>query len=54
MIKTVDLYWHHSLFILGEGSDDENIVSADSDFKYEKIGDYKVKDYVKRPHEYKK
>lgn len=22
--------------------------------KYEKIGDYKVKDYVERPHEYKK
>ncbi len=22
--------------------------------KYEKIGDYKVKDYAERPHEYKK
>ena len=33
---------------------DENIVSAGSDSKYEKIGDYKVKDYVERPHEYQK
>lgn len=27
---------------------------ADKNSKYEKIGDYKVKDYVERPHEYKK
>ena len=40
--------------ILGEDSDDENIVSGNSESKYEKIGDYKVKDYVERPHEYKK
>ena len=40
--------------ILGEDSDDENIVSSNSESKYEKIGDYKVKDYVERPHEYKK
>ena len=40
--------------ILCEDSDDENIVSGKSESKYEKIGDYKVKDYVKRPHEYKK
>lgn len=26
----------------------------DKSSKYEKIGDYKVKDYVERPHEYKK
>ena len=26
----------------------------DKAFKYEKIGDYKVKDYKERPHEYKK
>ena len=40
--------------ILGEDSDDENIVSGNSESKYEKIGDYKVKDYVEKPHEYKK
>ncbi|MBQ7344371.1 MAG: Fic family protein [Clostridia bacterium] len=40
--------------ILGDDSDDENVVSGNSKFKYEKIGDYKVKDYVERPHEYKK
>ena len=40
--------------ILGEDSDDETIVSGNSESKYEKIGDYKVKDYVERPHEYKK
>ena len=40
--------------ILGEDSDDENIVSGNSESKYEKIGDYKVNDYVERPHEYQK
>ena len=33
-------------------SDQEAVSSEES--KYEKIGDYKVKDYVERPHEYKK
>ena len=33
-------------------SDQETVSSKES--KYEKIGDYKVKDYVERPHEYKK
>lgn len=34
--------------------DDSNVATADDKFsKYEKIGDYKVKDYVERPHEYK-
>ena len=40
--------------ILGEDVSDENIASVGSDSKYEKIGDYKVKDYVEKPHEYKK
>ena len=40
--------------ILGEDSNDENVASSGNDAKYEKIGDYKVKDYVERPHEYKK
>ena len=40
--------------ILGEDSDDENVVFGNSESKYEKIGDYKVKDYVERPHEYQK
>ena len=40
--------------ILGEDSDDENILCAGSNSKYEKIGDYKVRDYVEIPHEYKK
>ena len=39
--------------ILGEDSDDESITSDGSGSRYEKIGDYKVKDYVERPHEYK-
>ena len=26
----------------------------DKTSKYEKIGDYKIKDYIERPHEYKK
>ena len=30
------------------------IASSGKDAKYEKIGDYKVNDYVERPHEYKK
>ena len=33
---------------------DEKLVSSSSDSKYEKIGDYKLKDYVERPHEYQK
>lgn len=34
--------------------DDSNVSTADDkSSKYEKIGDYKVKDYVERPHEYK-
>ena len=33
------------------GTDDS---ADDKDSKYEKIGDYKVKDYVERPHVYKK
>lgn len=35
--------------------DDSSVtVSGDTSSKYEKIGDYKVKDYVERPHEYKR
>lgn len=35
--------------------DDTNVATADDkSSKYEKIGDYKVKDYVERPHEYKR
>ena len=30
-----------------------NIDAGDNSSKYEKIGDYKVKDYTERPHEYK-
>lgn len=34
--------------------DDSSVTaSGDTSSKYEKIGDYKVKDYVERPHEYK-
>ena len=36
--------------ILDEDSDDENVVSGNSESKYERIGDYKVKDYVERSH----
>ncbi len=39
--------------ILNEDNTPEDITSEKTD-KYEKIGDYKVKDYVERPHEYKK
>ena len=39
--------------ILHEDNTTEDITSGKSS-KYEKIGDYKVKDYVERPHEYKK
>lgn len=39
--------------ILHEDNTSEDITS-DKSSKYEKIGDYKVKDYVERPHEYKK
>lgn len=35
-----------------EGSDNGAICGKNS--KYEKIGDYKINDYVERPHEYKK
>ena len=38
--------------ILHEDAADVNDPAAESK-KYEKIGDYKVKDYVERPHEYK-
>ena len=40
--------------ILGEDANDKSTTYTGSDSKYEKIGDYKVKDYVERPHEYKK
>jgi len=40
--------------ILHEDAEEEDEESARSEKKYEKIGDYKVKDYVERPHEYKK
>ena len=39
--------------ILHEDNTSEDITS-DNSSKYEKIGDYRVKDYVERPHEYKK
>lgn len=39
--------------ILHEDHSTEEIASSKSE-KYEKIGDYKVKNYVERPHEYKK
>ena len=39
--------------ILHEDNTPEDITS-DNSSKYEKIGDYRVKDYVERPHEYKK
>ena len=39
--------------ILHEDNTSEDITS-DNSSKYEKIGDYSVKDYVERPHEYKK
>jgi cell filamentation protein len=39
--------------ILHEDNASEDITS-DNSSKYEKIGDYRVKDYVERPHEYKK
>ena len=32
----------------------EKKISESKSEKYEKIGDYKVGDYVERPHEYKK
>lgn len=40
--------------ILHEDAEKEDEESDRSEKKYEKIGDYKVKDYVERPHEYKK
>ena len=40
--------------ILGEDSNDDKSAPGNIDSKYEKIGDYKVKDYVERPHEYKR
>ena len=39
--------------ILHEDSSPSDITESKSD-KYEKIGNYKIKDYVERPHEYKK
>ena len=39
--------------ILHEDNTSEDITS-DNSSKYEKIGNYRVKDYVERPHEYKK
>lgn len=40
--------------ILHEEDHAEADIGDDKSGKYEKIGDYKVKDYVERPHEYKK
>ena len=40
--------------ILHEDSESVSDEGADKESKYEKIGEYKVKDYVERPHEYKK
>lgn len=40
--------------ILHEGDTTDNQTAADKNSRYETIGDYKVKDYVERPHEYKK
>lgn len=40
--------------ILHEDDRTDNQTVAEKDSKYEKIGDYKVKDYVERPHEYQK
>ncbi len=40
--------------ILHEDTTEDTVQASDIGSKYEKIGDYKVKDYVERPHEYKK
>lgn len=40
--------------ILHEDTEEEDEKPSDGEKKYEKIGDYKVKDYVERPHEYQK
>ena len=40
--------------ILHEDEDTTEKATSTKESKYEKIGDYKVKDYVERPHEYKK
>ncbi len=40
--------------ILHEDGISDNETDDNKTSKYEKIGDYKVKDYVERPHEYKK
>ena len=39
--------------ILGDGLN-ENHLLATADGNYESIGEYKIKDYVERPHEYVK
>ncbi len=40
--------------ILHENAPTDELPAATGESKYEKIGDYKVKDYVERPHAYKK
>ena len=40
--------------ILHENDESSQEELSSKESKYEKIGDYKVKDYVERPHEYKK
>ncbi len=40
--------------ILHEDDTTDDQTVAEKNSKYEKIGDYKIKDYVERPHEYKK
>lgn len=40
--------------ILYEDDTTDEQTAADKNSRYEKIGDYKVKDYIERPHEYKK
>ena len=37
-----------------DANKDKDEETGDKDSKYEKIGDYKVRDYKERPHEYKK
>ena len=40
--------------ILHEDDESGQEAGGSEESKYEKIGDYRVKDYVERPHEYKK
>lgn len=40
--------------ILHEDDATDEQTAADKNSRYEKIGDYKVKDYIERPHEHKK